>query len=177
MELTFEITLLVLFLLYYVNNIKKRESIYKFTHKDLAVSNLLTKLQTVSNADRATLNRFHNGDNYFDNTHILKHTMTNEVVNQQYKHIQSECKNLLVSHNPHFFDHLCKKNYIILNKDKHKKYFEIMNLDCELYYAHIIRNKEKMPVGFVSLHFYKNQTLNIDKLYETVYLIEKEILK
>lgn len=198
----FVIVLTILIVFYFTKflqpKIKSIENIVLETSSnEKEIDNILIRICQLTNADRALLGKFHNGNSYQSGEHCNKFSATNEFAERGIKEVKNDIQNVDAKILKNEIINLRENDILFVHKENAlkdcKKYLQSKNLEQTIEIAIRYPNKRDIEgveylVGIVSIQFLTETDENnteqvrlskdkIEKLKLYKFLIEEEIKK
>ncbi|MFW6219645.1 MAG: hypothetical protein ACOC33_02250 [bacterium] len=136
---------------------------------NIEIQDLLTECRVKFKANRVTINQFHNGTKFTDDSPILKTSITYESCDLSTKHIIKDYQNILISNYPDlmkilFTNKVFKIHDVELYSSSSTEYFIaiIKSHGIKTYYSMVIEDKYGNIIGYISLMYNYKKTEEID---------------
>lgn len=137
---------------------------------DAEITQKMNETRDIVNGDRLLVFEFHNQEHYANGREALRMTCTYENCKSNLQSVKSKFIGIGLSQFPIFLKKLFEKDIVYFDelKDIEKKMPELFcflsQYDGQGYYAHILKNKLRQPIGFLCIVYNKpvNIQLEID---------------
>jgi len=183
-----EIIIALFFCKQYLNQYFKKSNVGKMLPRqnklDLEILNKLEYVKEILNADRIHVYEFHNGDHYSDNRPAYKFSCTYEVYKAGNKPIQQQCKGIATNCMPQFIDRITEEGKFVckdieeLKETMPSTYNFKRSIEINSFYDIAIHNKEGNIIGFVAIHWFNKNNMEVDKdvINQLVWYVEEHLI-